>query len=80
MRSDEETIKRRLMEEDQEFNKLVQKHQECEKMLREFDEKKYLTEEEKLKEIEIKKIKLGLKDKIYQKIRNYQQTFNNHNN
>lgn len=80
MKMDEETIKRLLMEEDQEFSKLVQEHQECEKMLRKFDEKKYLTEEEKLKEIEIKKIKLGLKDKIYQKIRNYQHTSNNQNN
>jgi uncharacterized protein YdcH (DUF465 family) len=79
MKLDEETIKRILMEQDEEFNKLIQEHQECEKKLQLFDEKKYLTEEEKIKKTEIKKIKLGIKDKIYQKIRDYQHSINNQN-
>ena len=70
---DEETIKKILISEDQEFNKLILDHQHCEQQLRLMDEKKYLTDEEKIKQVEIKKIKLGIKDKIYHKIRLYRQ-------
>ncbi|OGF66084.1 MAG: hypothetical protein A2Y62_00285 [Candidatus Fischerbacteria bacterium RBG_13_37_8] len=76
---DEETVKKKLMAEDQEFNELIHEHQQCEEKLKFFDEKKYLTEEERIREVEIKKMKLGIKDKIYQRIRVYQQNLENQN-
>lgn len=77
---DEETIKKILMDEDQDFNKLITDHQHCELQLKLLDEKKYLTDEEKIKQVQIKKVKLGIKDKIYQRIRLYQQEQRNQSN
>lgn len=37
---DEETIKKILMDEDKEFNKLITDHQYCEMQLKQLDEKK----------------------------------------
>lgn len=77
---DEETIKKILIDEDKEFSKLITDHQHCEMQLRLLDEKRYLTDEEKIKKVEIKKVKLGIKDKIYQKIRSYRQEQQNQAN
>ncbi len=71
---DEEAIKKILMDEDNEFRKLITEHQLCEEKLKSLDGKKFLTEEEKREIVEIKKRKLGLKDQIYNKIRLYKET------
>jgi uncharacterized protein YdcH (DUF465 family) len=62
---DEDRIKARLRENDQEFRKAFDQHQKLEKKLSKFQAKNFLTEEEKLKEKQLKKKKLLLKDKMY---------------
>ena len=62
---DEAKIKAHLLENDQEFRKAFDKHQKLEKKLYKFQDKNFLTEEEKVKEKQLKKKKLLLKDKMY---------------
>ena len=62
---EEKEIKARLLEENLEFRKAFDQHQTLEKKLSKFHAKNYLTEEEKLKEKQLKKKKLLLKDKMY---------------
>lgn len=62
-------IRERLAEEDPNFRRLHLKHQEYEKRLQELQSSKFLTEEEKLEEVTIKKLKLSLKDQMQEIIR-----------
>ena len=62
---EEKEIKARLLEENLEFRKAFDQHQMLERKLSKFHAKNYLTEEEKLKEKQLKKKKLLLKDKMY---------------
>ena len=62
-------IRERLVEEDPQFRRLVNKHQEYEKRLEELRSSKFLTEEEKVEEVKIKKLKLSLKDQMEEIIR-----------
>jgi uncharacterized protein YdcH (DUF465 family) len=62
-------IRERLAEEDPNFRRLHLKHQEYEKRLEELQSSKFLTEEEKIEEVTIKKQKLALKDKMQEIIR-----------
>ena len=60
---------RALAENDADFRRLVRKHQEYESRLQELQSRKFLTEQEKLEEINIKKHKLALKDRMEEMIR-----------
>jgi uncharacterized protein YdcH (DUF465 family) len=62
-------IRERLTEEDPNFRRLHLKHQEYEKRLAELQASKFLTEEEKIEEVTIKKLKLSLKDQMQEIIR-----------
>ena len=62
-------IRERLAEKDPNFRRLHLKHQEYEKRLEELQSSKYLTEEEKIEEVKIKKLKLALKDEMQEIIR-----------
>jgi uncharacterized protein YdcH (DUF465 family) len=62
-------IRERLVAEDPNFRRLVNKHQEYEKRLEELRSSKFLTEEEKIEEVTIKKLKLALKDQMEDIIR-----------
>ena len=62
-------IRERLAEEDPDFRRLHLKHQEYEKRLEELQSSKFLTEEEKIEEVQIKKLKLALKDEMQEIIR-----------
>lgn len=57
-------IRERLAESDPEFRRLLTHHQEFEARLQELQSQKYLTEEERLEEVNIKKRKLALKDQM----------------
>ena len=67
-----ETIREVLLQEDEEFQRLVQKHEELEERLTFLSGKIFLSAEEKLEEVTLKKKKLALKDKMAVLIRNYQ--------
>jgi uncharacterized protein YdcH (DUF465 family) len=62
---DEQALKELMLRENADFRKLYEDHQECEKRLEILQIKSFLSEEEKLEERELKKRKLGLKDKMY---------------
>jgi len=62
---DETALKERLLKENEEFRKAYEKHRELENKLIEYRAKAFLTEEEKIREKEMKKEKLLLKDRMY---------------
>ncbi|MBN1271795.1 MAG: DUF465 domain-containing protein [Candidatus Aminicenantes bacterium] len=71
---EEDKIKERLLKENEEFRKAYEEHQKHEKALRIIGKKPYLTEEDQIKEKNIKKQKLALKDKMYYLIDQYKKT------
>ena len=72
----EEELKKVLLQENQEFKKLYERHQECEKKLKMLQEKLYLNEKEKYEEKILKKEKLALKDKMYHIMSEYKKIKN----
>jgi uncharacterized protein len=62
---DEKALKELMLRENADFRRLHKEHQACEKRLEDLQGKSFLTEEEKLEERELKKRKLGLKDRMY---------------
>jgi uncharacterized protein YdcH (DUF465 family) len=53
-----------LLTEHEEFRKLAQEHTQYSKRLESLTEKRYLTDDEKLEEVRLKKLKLRLKDQM----------------
>lgn len=68
---DEVHVKEYLSKTDENFRRLAEKHQEYERELESFVEKTYLTPEERLRETELKKRKLVLKDQMHFLITQY---------
>jgi len=62
---DEGVLKARLIRENDEFRKLHEEHQRLEWALAGLMGKSFPTEDERLKERELKKRKLALKDRMY---------------
>lgn len=63
----------RYQEQDEELRKLWQEHQDFEKQLSVFDEKRYLTPQEELEQKRLKKLKLAGKTKIYNILDKYRK-------
>jgi uncharacterized protein YdcH (DUF465 family) len=53
-----------LLTSDESFRKLVQEHTQYEQRLGSLTQKRYLTDDEKLEEVRLKKLKLRLKDQM----------------
>ena len=64
-------LKEVLLKTDEEFHQLAVKHHELEDRLHELTAKHYLSEPEQLEEINLKKQKLRLKDRMEDIIRRY---------
>lgn len=62
---DEKELKEKLIKENKEFKEVYELHQQCEKELEKLRKKTYHTEKDSLNEIQLKKRKLILKDKMY---------------
>jgi uncharacterized protein len=62
-------LKEELLRSDEEFNSLVAKHHELEDRLHELTSKHYLSEPEQVEEVNLKKRKLQLKDRMEDIIR-----------
>jgi uncharacterized protein YdcH (DUF465 family) len=58
-----------LAKSDTNFRRLELKHQEYDERLEELRARRYLSEEEKVEEIRLKKLKLALKDQMEEMIR-----------
>jgi hypothetical protein len=59
------TPRDQLLTGHQEFQRLVQEHSQYSQRLESLIQKRYLTEDEKLEEVRLKKLKLRLKDQMY---------------
>jgi len=70
----EKELREIMLRENEEFKKLHIQHQKLEKELEKFKDKSFLTENEKLKEKELKKKKLALKDRMYYLMREYRKS------
>lgn len=68
---DEQAIRELLLQESEEFRNLYEEHQRCERQLAELSRRNFLSEDDRLKEKELKKKKLLLKDEMYRMIIDY---------
>ena len=66
------TPRDQLLASHEEFRRLVQEHSQYSQRLESLTEKRYLTDEEKLEEIRLKKLKLRLKDQMHSMERQFQ--------
>lgn len=62
-------IRDRLAREDSNYQRLVRKHQEYDKRLSELRDRRFLTDDEQLEEVRLKKLKLALKDHMEDLVR-----------
>jgi uncharacterized protein len=62
-----------LLASHDEFKRLVQEHSQYSQRLESLTEKRYLTEDEKLEEVRLKKLKLRLKDQMLNLETQFQQ-------
>lgn len=69
-----EAVHDELMKIDPKFRDLVHQHQTYEERLSELSNLTYPSEEEQLEEINIKKMKLSVKDQLYRKIDEYSKS------
>lgn len=65
----EEEIIEKLLEDDEEFQKIHAEHRELDEVVRSLEEKEPSTEEDEVEIKRLKKIKLSLKDRMEAKIR-----------
>jgi len=72
------TSKDELLTNHEEFRKLAQEHTQYAKRLDTLTQKRYLSEDEKLEEVRLKKLKLRLKDQMQMIERQYRQQFGTH--
>lgn len=56
--------RKRLTQDDPEFRRLFRRHEEYDERLKELQHCKFLTDEEQVEEVELKKRKLALKDQM----------------
>ena len=68
---DEKELEEKLIKENEEFRKVYELHQQCEKELERLGKKTYLSDEQKLEEKQLKKRKLALKDRMYHLMSKY---------
>ncbi len=58
------SVKEQLLASDEEFRRLAHEHNEYSKRLEALIEKRYLSDDEKVEEVRLKKLKLRLKDQM----------------
>ena len=67
-----------LLTNHDEFRKLAQEHMQYPTRLDSLTQKRYLSEDEKLEEVRLKKLKLRLKDQMQTIERQYRQQYGTH--
>ena len=71
MAVDTHELRERLLQSDHEFRDLASRHHELDERLHELASRHFLTEPEQLEEVQIKKQKLRLKDRMEDILRHY---------
>jgi uncharacterized protein len=66
-------IRQQLLQSNEEFRRLAQKHSNYDEQLEKLVHKTYLSEEEKIEEINLKKKKLQVKDQMEMMIQRFRQ-------
>jgi len=66
-------VKNHLMATDEEFSRLVREHSDYEQQLQALSNRPFLTESERVQEINLKKRKLSLKDQMECMIQKYKK-------
>ena len=74
MNAQSQDLKAQLIETDQEFHELAVKHHELEDRLQQLTAKTYLSEPEQVEEVNLKKRKLQLKDRMEDILRRHRDT------
>lgn len=67
----QEELKAYLMQSNEEFRSLAEKHAEYAKLIDEIESKPHLTEQDEMEEHRLKKLKLHLKDQMQQIMNRY---------
>jgi uncharacterized protein YdcH (DUF465 family) len=67
-------VKNLLLQSDETYRQLANRHQELDSRLHELSEKHYLSTNEQFEEVTLKKRKLALKDQMEQIARQYRST------
>ena len=73
MNGQSQDLKDQLLQTDEEFHNLFEKHHELEDRLHELTAKHYLSEPEQFEEVTLKKRKLQIKDRMEDILRRYRQ-------
>ena len=66
-----EDLKHRLLETNEEFRELAFKHHTLDDRLHELETKNYLSDDEQIEEVSLKKRKLHIKDRMESMLRQY---------
>jgi uncharacterized protein YdcH (DUF465 family) len=69
-----DSVREQLLASHEEFRRLAQEHTQHSLRLNSLIEKRYLSEDEKLEEIKLKKLKLRLKDQMHMIEQQYRQS------
>ena len=73
MNAQSQDLKDQLLQSDEDFRQLFTKHHELEDRLHELTSKHYLSEPEQVEEVNLKKRKLQLKDRMEDILRRHRQ-------
>ena len=73
METNLQEVKNHLIETNEEFSRLVREHSDYEHQLEELLSRPYLTADERIQEINLKKRKLSLKDQMERMIQRYKR-------
>jgi uncharacterized protein YdcH (DUF465 family) len=66
-----EELKAHLMETDEEYRRLAAEHAQHKKRVENLESRPYLSEDEKIEEVRLKKLKLRLKDQMTEILNRY---------
>jgi uncharacterized protein len=69
-----DSLKEELIHNDDEFRRLHEEHQDCERRLSELNQKSLLSQQDEIEEKQIKRHKLALKDRMAELLRHRQET------